>query len=88
MPAFPGTLANARYVHVASYDGGQFDPNLLSEDRDAIGRVPHPFASFAKGWEQETVDCMTLFEQDKNWSLVRRSPLRAKTRAKDGAPGL
>ena len=26
--AFPGTLANARYVYVASYDGDQFDPNL------------------------------------------------------------
>jgi hypothetical protein len=35
-PAFPGILANARYVHVASYDGDQFDPNLLPEDRNAI----------------------------------------------------
>jgi len=34
---FPGTLANARYVYVASYDGDQFDPNLLPEDRNAIG---------------------------------------------------
>jgi hypothetical protein len=31
--AFPGTLANARYVYVASYDGDQFD------DREAIGAV-------------------------------------------------
>jgi len=38
-PAFPGILANARYVYVASYDGGQFDPNLLPEDRDAINAV-------------------------------------------------
>jgi hypothetical protein len=37
--AFPGTLANARYVYVASYDGDQFDPNLLSDDREAIGAV-------------------------------------------------
>ena len=36
-PAFPGTLANARYVYVASYDGDQFNPNLLPEDRKAIG---------------------------------------------------
>ena len=39
MPAFPGILANARYVYVASYDGDQFDQNLLPEDRDAIGAV-------------------------------------------------
>jgi hypothetical protein len=39
VPAFPGTLANARYVYVASYDGDQFNPNLLSEDRVAIGAV-------------------------------------------------
>ena len=39
VPAFPGILANARYVYVASYDGDQFDPNLLPEDRGAIGAV-------------------------------------------------
>jgi hypothetical protein len=39
VPAFPGVLANARYVYVASYDGDRFDPNLLPEDRDAIGAV-------------------------------------------------
>jgi hypothetical protein len=38
-PAFPGILANAQYVYVASYDGDQFDPNLLPEDRAAIGAV-------------------------------------------------
>ncbi len=39
VPAFPGTLANAQYVYVASYDGDQFDPNLIPEDREAIGAV-------------------------------------------------
>jgi hypothetical protein len=39
VPAFPGILANARYVYVAAYDGDQFNPNLLSEDRDAISNV-------------------------------------------------
>lgn len=39
VPAFPGVLANARYVYVASYDGDQFDPNLLPEDRAAISAV-------------------------------------------------
>ena len=37
--AFPGTLANARYIYVASYDGDQLDPNLLPEDREAISSV-------------------------------------------------
>jgi hypothetical protein len=38
-PVFPGTLANARYVYVASYDGDQFDQDLLPEDRNAISAV-------------------------------------------------
>jgi hypothetical protein len=38
-PVFPGVLANARYVYVASYDGDQFDLNLLPEDRNAISAV-------------------------------------------------
>jgi len=29
VPVFPGILANARYVYVASYDGDQFDQNLF-----------------------------------------------------------
>ena len=40
--AFPGTLANARYVYVASYDGDQFDPNSATRrsggDRRRGGR--------------------------------------------------
>ena len=36
---FPGTLINAKYVYVTSYDGDQFDPNLLPEDRQAIAAV-------------------------------------------------
>lgn len=47
-PAFPGTLANARYVYVASYDGGQFDPNLLPEDREAIGAVQDAIQNWGK----------------------------------------
>lgn len=39
VPPFPGTLVNARFVYVTSYDGDQFDPNLLTEDREAIGAV-------------------------------------------------
>src|SRR5580658_10208417 len=47
-PAFPGTLANARYVYVASYDGDQFDPNLLPEDRDAINAVQSAIQDWGK----------------------------------------
>lgn len=34
-----GILRNARYVYVTSYDGSQWDMNLLSEDRVAISTV-------------------------------------------------
>ena len=51
VPAFPGTLANARYVYVASYDGDQFNPNLLPEDRDAIGAVQ----SAIQNWGRLTI---------------------------------
>jgi hypothetical protein len=47
-PAFPGTLANARYVYVASYDGDQFNPNLLPEDRRAIGAVQDAIENWGK----------------------------------------
>ena len=46
--AFPGTLANARYVYVASYDGDQFDPTLLPEDREAIGSVQNAIQNWGK----------------------------------------
>jgi hypothetical protein len=45
---FPGTLANARYVYVASYDGDQFNPNLLPEDRDAIAAVQDQVQKWGK----------------------------------------
>ena len=48
VPAFPGTLANARYVYVASYDGDQFDSNLLPEDRNAISSVQNAIQNWGK----------------------------------------
>lgn len=39
VPPFPGTLVNATYVYVTSYDGDQFKTNLLPEDRQAIAAV-------------------------------------------------
>src|SRR6202140_3998136 len=47
-PAFPGTLANAQYVYVASYDGDQFNPNLIPEDREAIGAVQSAIQTWGK----------------------------------------
>jgi hypothetical protein len=47
VPPFPETLSNARYVYVASYDGDQFNPNLLPEDRNAIGAVQDAIQSGA-----------------------------------------
>ncbi|HUI84606.1 MAG TPA: hypothetical protein VL240_10295 [Candidatus Binatia bacterium] len=47
-PAFPATLANARFVYIASYDGDQFNPNLLPEDRDAIEAVQSAIQQWGK----------------------------------------
>jgi hypothetical protein len=48
VPAFPGTLANAQFVYVASYDGDQYNPNLLSEDRQAISSVQNAIQTWGK----------------------------------------
>ena len=48
VPAFPGILANARYVYVAAYDGDQFDTNLLPEDRKAISSVQNAIQAWGK----------------------------------------
>jgi hypothetical protein len=39
IPDMPRILANARFVYVTAYDGSQFNPNVLPEDRAAIRRV-------------------------------------------------
>lgn len=48
VPPFPGTLASARYVYVASYDGDQFDPNLLRADQEAVGAVQTAIRKWGK----------------------------------------
>ena len=48
VPPFPGTLVNARFVYVTSYDGDQFDPNLLAEDREAIDTVQDAIQKWGK----------------------------------------
>jgi hypothetical protein len=47
-PPIPRTLSNARFVYVAAYDGDQFDPQLLPEDREAIGRVENAIQKWGK----------------------------------------
>jgi hypothetical protein len=48
IPAIPRTLSNARFVYVAAYDGDQFDPNLLPDDRTAIARVQDTVEKWGK----------------------------------------
>jgi hypothetical protein len=48
VPALPKTLKNARYVYVTSYDGDQFNPNLLPEDRNAISAVQDEIQKWKK----------------------------------------
>jgi hypothetical protein len=48
VPKFPGTLVNARYVYVTSYDGDQYDLNLLPEDRQAISSVQDALQKWGK----------------------------------------
>ena len=48
VPAFPGTLVNARYVYVTSYDGDQFNPSLFPDDRQAIATVQDAMQKWGK----------------------------------------
>ena len=48
VPVMPRTLANARFVYVTAYDGDQFNPNLLPEDRAAIGHVQDAIQKWGK----------------------------------------
>jgi hypothetical protein len=47
-PAFPATLANARFVYVASYDGDPFAADLPTGDRAAIATVQNAIQSWGK----------------------------------------
>ncbi|MFZ1007762.1 MAG: hypothetical protein WAN65_13050 [Candidatus Sulfotelmatobacter sp.] len=48
IPPFPGTLVNARFVYVTSYDGDQFNLNLFPEDRQAIDTVQDAMQKWGK----------------------------------------
>ena len=47
-PAMPGILANARFVYVTSYDGNEYNPNILPDDRAAISRVQDSLQKWGK----------------------------------------
>jgi hypothetical protein len=62
---FPGTLRNARYVYVASYDGDEFNIHLLPEDRDAIVAVQDAIRKWGKltlVYRPEEADIVLLVE--------------------------
>lgn len=48
VPELPRILSNARFVYVMAYDGDQFDPRLLPEDRVAISRVQDAIQKWGK----------------------------------------
>jgi hypothetical protein len=48
VPPMPHILANSRFVYVTAFDGDQFDPRILPEDRDAIGRVEEAIQKWGK----------------------------------------
>ena len=63
--SFPATLRNARYVYVAAYDGDQFDPRLLPEDRDAIAAVENAIQKWGKlilVYEPDQADIILLVD--------------------------
>jgi hypothetical protein len=47
-PQMPRIFSNARFVYVAAYDGDQFNPNLLPEDREVIARVEQAIQKWGK----------------------------------------
>lgn len=48
VPQMPRTLSNARFVYVTAYDGDQFNPNLLPDDRAAIARIQDAIGKWGK----------------------------------------
>jgi hypothetical protein len=65
VPAFPGTLINARYVYVTGYDGNEFSSSLLPEDRQAIGAVQEAMQKWGKFilvYRQEDADIVLMVQ--------------------------
>lgn len=65
VPSFPKTLANAHYVYVTSYDGDQYNKNLLPEDREAIINVQRALqksGKFAVVYEPRQADMVIVIQ--------------------------
>jgi hypothetical protein len=65
VPPLPRTLTNARYVYVTSYDGDQFDPAILPEDRAAIAAVQdaiQKWGGFALVYQPREADIVLMVE--------------------------
>jgi hypothetical protein len=64
-PQLPRTLANARFVYVMAYDGDQFDPQLLADDRAAIARVQdaiHKWGKLTVVYRPQDADIIMMVE--------------------------
>ncbi len=48
VPPFPVSLVNARFVYVTSYDGDQFSPAVLPQDRTAIAATQDAIEKWGK----------------------------------------
>jgi hypothetical protein len=48
VPTLPKILNNARFVYVTSYDGGEWNPDILPEDRQAIATVQEAMQKWGK----------------------------------------
>ena len=73
VPAFPGILSNAQYVYVASYDGDQFNTNLLPEDRNAIGAVQDAIQKWGKltlVYRPSEADIIILVMSRPSWDAM------------------
>src|SRR5450759_351319 len=67
--------------------GGKREEQRVSFRAERDRRVPHPFASLAKGWETKTVHCHSLMRPRPKLVLDTSLPRFApKPGAKDGAP--
>lgn len=65
VPQMPRIFANARFVYVAAYDGDQFNPSLLPEDREAIARVQDSIQKWGKltvVYRPQDADVMVLVQ--------------------------
>ena len=70
---FPGTIANARYVYVTSYDGDQYNPSLLPDDRQAIANVQdsiHKWGKLIVVYKPQDADVVLMLQSRPSEDLL------------------